>query len=358
MEPTTTPIQTTPGASGKMSPKFFFLSLGVIISLITSVTAFLNLAFATLDFKFPDVLNSTYQYGYNSFNFDATRSYIAILIIFLPICMVLMYYYKRVVRAGLGKTEEIIRKWSSYLIVFLAIVVAAIDLVTLVQYFVGGEITTRFILKVLATLVAAKWSGLYFYFDLHESKWKKITERVVPWGTAILSVGLIVLSFMVIGTPNEQRTWRLDDRRVNDLTSLQSQVISYWQQKEKLPATLTDLTNPTSYYAIPVDPEFEKGLTYEYTVTGKLSFELCATFSAKMPKGWQEYSGGGVMPMYETRTDVATSPVSYPYPGGTMGQSWDHEAGRTCFTRTIDTDVYKPYKPSPVGLTIATPAKQ
>ena len=46
---------------------------------------------------------------------------------------------------------------------------------------------------------------------------------------------------------------------------------------------------------------------------------------------------------YEGR-DVATS--SYPYPGG-VNESWDHQAGRTCFERTIDKDIYPPY-PKPL----------
>jgi hypothetical protein len=74
-----------------------------------------------------------------------------------------------------------------------------------------------------------------------------------------------------------------------------------------------------------------------------LTFELCATFALPMPKGWEEYSKGGIepMPLYGARDGVVSS---YPYPGpfGT-NESWDHSAGRTCFERTIDTDIFQPY---------------
>ena len=65
-----------------------------------------------------------------------------------------------------------------------------------------------------------------------------------------------------------------------------------------------------------------------------------------MPKGWREYNDGRVYPMmaYEGK-DTAVS--SYPYPGGGMNESWDHEAGRVCFERTIDKDLYPPY-PKPL----------
>jgi hypothetical protein len=143
-----------------------------------------------------------------------------------------------------------------------------------------------------------------------------------------------------MGSPKSQRLLRLDDRRVQDLQSIQYQVINYWQQKEKLPEKLSDLANPLTGYSLPVDPEFEKGLTYEYIAKDKTSFELCATFALPITKGWRESSGGVVMPMYSEK-DVAVS--SYPYPGGGANESWSHETGRTCFARTIDPEIYPPF---------------
>lgn len=340
------PITTTGEAPRKITPKFFFLSLGVLVSLITSVTAFLNLAFAILDFKYPDVLNATYQYGYNSFNYNGARSYIAILVIFLPIFLVLVRYWKKTVHGSLGVIDEAIRKWMLYLIIFLSVLVAAVDLVTLVQYFVGGEITTRFIIKVIVTLFVAFCTGIYYLNEIKTTKWKKSIDILVPWAVVLVPLALVIWSFSIIGTPGQQRLWRLDDKRVSDLQNIQGQVINYWQQKQKLPATLEELANPTTYFSIPVDPEFQNGKTYTYKATGDLSFELCATFSAKMPQGWNEYKNSGVMPMYEMGSGVATD-VAYPYPGYGSNQSWDHDAGEKCFTRTIDKDLYPPY-PKPL----------
>jgi hypothetical protein len=44
------------------------------------------------------------------------------------------------------------------------------------------------------------------------------------------------------------------------------------------------------------------------------------------------------MPMFADK--MATS-VAYP---GSSNESWDHEAGKTCFERTIDPEIYKPYE--------------
>jgi hypothetical protein len=346
----------------RLRPLFFFLSLGVLVSLITSIVSFLNLVFETLNKKFPDVLNASYSYGYNSYDYANLRSSLATLIIVFPIFVVLIYFWNKITKMQLSNIENIIKKWMIYFIIFLSSIVIIVDLVVLVRYFVSGEITNRFIYKVLTTLVTALIVGKYFYiseFWSNEKKMfnkfniKKLNKIINPAAAVILVAFAIIYSFYTMGSPMKQRLLRLDDRRVQDLQNIQWQVISYWQQKEKLPAVLRDVANPISGYSLPVDPEFEKGKVYEYNIKDekKLTFELCADFSLPIPQGWQEYKNyykGGIAPMMGT-TDVATSPEAvsnmmypYPYPSG-VNDSWDHQTGRTCFERTIDKDLYPPY---------------
>ncbi|MEK7140208.1 MAG: hypothetical protein AAB815_00315, partial [Patescibacteria group bacterium] len=66
-------------------------------------------------------------------------------------------------------------------------------------------------------------------------------------------------------------------------------------------------------------------------------------FALPIPKGWREYSNGGVIPMPYLGSEKDVS-MSYPYPSGGTNESWAHEAGRTCFERTIDKDIYPPFK--------------
>ena len=337
----------------KLNVAYAFLSLGVLISLIVSVTAFFNLAFEILNKKFPDVLNAAYQYGYYSSQFETARVFLSTLIVMFPVFLILIYFWKKKEKNGLGNYDEVIRKWLSYIIIFLSILIAVIDLIILVRYFVSGEITIRFILKVLIALAGAKMVLYYFVPEVWEVKfwkinWRKFFKICSKYFSILMVLALIIWSFCVIGSPFKQRQLQLDDKRIQALQSIEWQVINYWQQKERLPESINDLKNPLSGYSLPVDPEFEKGKNYEYLLKdkNKLIFELCADFSLPMPKGWQEsqnYYGGGVVSM-ETRTDVAVSNVSYPvsYPSG-VNDSWDHQKGHTCFERTIDKDIYPPY---------------
>ena len=341
----------------KLNVGYAFLSLGVLISLIVSVISFFNLAFEILNKKFPDVLNATYQYGYASSQFEAARTFLAMLIIMFPAFLILAYFWKHKEKKGLGHQDDVVHKWLSYIIIFLSILVVVVDLIILVRYFVSGEITIRFILKILIALAGAKMILYYFVPEIWDVKfwnirWRKFFKITSKYFSMVMVLALIIWSFCVIGSPFKQRQLQLDDRRVQDLQSIQWQIINYWQQKEKLPASINDLKNPLSGYSLPVDPEFEKGKTYEYIpdAKNKLKFQLCANFSLPMPKGWQEYQGysaAGVMPEAvgvnsNVPVSETTSNVIYPFPSGT-NDSWDHQTGRTCFERTIDKDLYPPY---------------
>jgi len=332
--------------NSRLNVGFFFLSLGVLISLITSVVSFLNLVFGTLNKRFPDVLNSSYQYGYSTYEYEGIRMALATLIIFFPIFLVVSYFWKKFSEKRMGSIDEIIKKWLIYIILFLSSIVVVVDLVTLLRYFLSGEITGRFIWKVVIALVVALFVGAYYIFELRGTK--KIFGVSVGVGAVVKSFVLVVLvvyfSFSVMGSPATQRLLRLDDRRINDIQSIQWQIINFWQQKERLPANLAELVNPISGFSLPVPPEFEKGEQYEYNVLDVklLKFELCATFARSIPKGWREYGGGSRPIPFDVSYEQGVG-TSYPYPGGGINESWSHEVGRTCFERTIDKDIHPPY---------------
>lgn len=337
-------METQTNITNKFGVGYFFLCLGALITLITSVVSFLNLVFETLNKRFPDVLNSSYQYGYSTYEYEGIRMALATLIIFFPIFIAVSYFWRKYSMMSLGYINEVFKKWLIYIILFLSSVIVVVDLVTLIKFFISGEITYRFILKVVTVLVVAGLVGFYYVFLLREQEGSNSKKGLIFGGIgSLLVLGAIIYSFMIIGSPMTQRALRLDDRRVNDLQTIQYQIINYWQQKEKLPVNLKELANPLSGFSLPTEPEFEKGKVYEYIVKDKLTFELCATFSLPIQKGWREYSDGGIiMPMY----DKEVSNVSYPYPGSGINESWDHQEGRTCFERTIDKDIYPPYPKS------------
>lgn len=141
---------------------------------------------------------------------------------------------------------------------------------------------------------------------------------------------MVIAGFFIVGSPKEERMRQFDERRVNDLSSLQYEIINYWQSKLKLPTKLEDLNSDIKGFTAYVDPE--TGTSYEYAVKGDLKFELCATFALQSEE------------MANTVNAVPTAPVRAPIYKDVYRESWKHDAGRVCFERTIDPDLYPPVK--------------
>jgi len=196
----------------KLNVGFFFLCFGLLITLITSVVSFLNLVFSTLDKRFPDVLNASYQYGYSTYDYEGIRTALATLIIFFPVFFIVSYFWRKFSKSEMGHIDEIIKKWVIYIILFLSAIVTMIDLVALIRYFISGEITTRFILKVVATLLVAVLVGVYYILLLKNKEFLSKISFIFSVIGIIFVLGAISFSFLIMGSPAKQRMLRLDDR--------------------------------------------------------------------------------------------------------------------------------------------------
>lgn len=321
MEPTT--------AKSRVTPKDFFLWLGVIIAVYGTAVSLITLFFEYINNVYPDPL----AYSGDPYS-GAVRFAMATLIVFTPAALALAYVIRKSIQAEPGKAEIWVRRWAIVLTLFIAALTIAIDLVTLINTFLGGEITMRFFLKVAVVLLVAGGIFMHFMAEL-KGYWFKYPKKAQLMAAAVgvLVVATIGAGFLIIGTPGQLRLARFDEQKVGDLQNIQYQVLNYYQQKQVLPENLAALADPLSGATIPSDPQSQSPYTYE--VTGKLSFKLCATFNQES----RDLSGKGG---YEGR-DIA---VSYPSGMG-IDENWKHGEGETCFTRTIDPERYPPY---PKGL--------
>jgi hypothetical protein len=315
-----TPMAVKP----KVTPKDFFLWAGAMIGLYVSVVSFLSLIFDYLNYAMPGALSY-----YASDPYAGGISYeMASLIVFFPLFLVLMRFIRNSITADATRAEIWVRSWALYITLFVAGLTIAGDLVTLVMYFFNGDVTLRFVLKVLVVFLVMGAAFLHFLADLR-GYWQKHPRkaRVVGWSVAGLMIASIIAGFFIVGTPWEARLYRFDEQKVSDLQQLQGEVVSYWQAKQELPATLSDVVDPIMGYTVPTDEQ--TGAPYEYAVTGKTTFELCATFNAKT----QPYALPG------RPVSVSVAP-GYPIQAGE--DSWYHDAGHVCFSRTIDPARYPP----------------
>ncbi len=157
--------------------------------------------------------------------------------------------------------------------------------------------------------------------------------KIFGYVVIIVVAAAVIAGFFMVGSPQEERTRRFDDRRISDLQTIQNQVIFYWQRKEKLPGNLDALDDDISGFRHPHDPEAAQ--EYAYEVTNKESFRLCAIFAR--PSISVEGYRGAPQPAFQ----------EYTPRGYYNGEEWQHGEGKTCFDRTIDKELYPPTKPAP-----------
>lgn len=313
MEPQTKP---------RVTPKDFFLWVGGMAALYASVVAFITLLFQYINYAFPDPLTYYYADPYAG----PIRLAIASLIVLFPVFLILMRVIRRDITRDATRADIWIRRWALYLTLFIAGITLIADLITLINTFLNGDVTMRFVLKVAVVFLVVGAGFLHFLSDLR-GYWTRYPgrARLIGYGAALVIVLTIVSGFFIIGTPGQARLERFNQQKVSDLQNIQWRIVNFWQQKERLPASLAELEDPISGFTTPVDAQ--TGNPYGYRSTGANSFELCATFNR------------------ESRGEGNQSSVLSPRPvDGYLDENWQHSVGETCFDRTIDPELYPPIK--------------
>lgn len=297
----------------KSTPKDVFMHLMVFIALYVSVVSLITLLFQYINFWYPDPLSFYYSSVINAVRWSAS-----VLVVMYAVYLVVSWFIHKDLRANPEKKNLKIRKWLTYLTLFAAALTMIVDIITLLYNYLGGDLTLSFFLKILVVLLVAGAVFGYYIWDLKKEtsearKKLKLSAGVV----SIIVLAALVGSFFVVGSPAKQRARRFDERRVSDLQALQNEITSFWNQKGKLPANLSDLTSSISGFIPPKDSETNQN--YEYNIKSNLAFELCADFK---------------LPSLNQTNNQPTQPQSIY--GGPYNQNWTHGAGRVCFERTID----------------------
>ena len=305
----------------KTTAKDFFLYLGIIIGLYTNAVNFLILTFQIIERTFP--LAGEY--------IDPTGSDmivgIAILIIFFPAFIYLAYLVNKDLKLNPGKKEMWIRRWMIFLTLFAAGLAVAIDLVVLIQRFLGAEdLTLRFFLKVIFVLSVAISAFKYYLYDLKRNinEYKK-SAKIFVYIVSLIVLSAIIYGIIIIGSPSQRRAAALDQTRINDLMNIQYQIVyQKWENKGVVPAKIDELNDPINGFTLPLDPETKQN--YEYKKLGKNRFELCAVFKTEAST---------------TASNIALQTYPVTYPTEAVNENWQHSIGRVCFDRTIDPNLYK-----------------
>jgi hypothetical protein len=150
------PIPTPRGSSGEMARDAFFYLLA-FITLVVWTQALGEMAFIFIDHLIPDTLNRYYGDPSWQVAFALSR-----LIVAYPVYLWVMRQIHRDLAANREKYFSGVRKWLTYLTIWVAALIAIGALIAFLTSFLRGELTLRFVLKVLVVLVID--GGVLWYY--------------------------------------------------------------------------------------------------------------------------------------------------------------------------------------------------
>ncbi len=320
----------------EIGPKDVFLQLFAIATLYICAINFLVLSFQYINILIPDILDTQNYYGYGqTFSYGPLRLAIASLIVVFPIYAFTTWFLNQDYEKNPLKRNIRIRKWLIYFTLFIAALVIIGDLVSLLFKFLEGEITLRFILKVLAILFVACSIFIYYIWEIKKFENEQIRVKfskpikIFQYAVSLIITIVVIAGFFIAGSPKQARIMQLDQKRIQDLQFIQQEILNYWLNKAELPTSLSQIKDDMRGIVLPHDPETNE--EYQYQKTGQFSFKLCANFI----KASQTY---------QKENSPKTNIPKYPEPGFFTDQkNWEHPQGFFCFERTIDKDYYKPY---------------
>ncbi len=280
----------------------FFIYFGILIGLYASTISLLSVIFSLINKWLPD---TTMNYYLGNYEDSSIRFALSVLIIFFPAFIYLSRLATKALTVSPEKKEMWVRRWFYFLTLFLTGLAMAIDLSFLVYSFIGGDdLTLRFVLKVLAVFLVTLGIFRFYFYELKRDVTVATPKRkYLMYGVVTLFVIVVVTALVSVGSPAKQRKLNQDIQRVSDLSQINNEINAYFERNSALPNNLNDLTKTGGYYV----PNLKDQVTqkdYEYIVIDKQNYKLCAEF---------------VLPNPETRqTNI-----------------WKHEAGRTCFERSV-----------------------
>lgn len=144
------------------SPRITALNLFYFVVLYVTIYSVVSILFTFLDYHLPDGLGRKAGAFYSSRPIsDSIRGYLAALLVAAP----LIWFTNRMlnkVSMAIGQSYPVMRLRLLNLTLFIAGITILCNGISFVYYFLSGELSARFIIKVV--ILSMLCSGLYYYF--------------------------------------------------------------------------------------------------------------------------------------------------------------------------------------------------
>lgn len=291
------------------SAKFAFFYILSLIALVFVAISVGTVVFQIINKNIADIV---LDYS-GSFSSSGMKYAISALVVATPIYFLTAQQIYKNLRSGNMSADSGVRKWLTYLILLVAVVVMIGWLIALLNSFLGGELTTKFVLKALTALII---SGVVFFFYLHDIRRDNVSSKdqtmsIYTWASLLVIIAVFITALFYVESPSQTRNRRIDERVLSNFSQIQSAVNDYYNKNNEMPSTLDVLKNEYSYVNDEVIINPATGQMIEYSVLEGDRFELCTEF------------------MSDNR-DSQLEPYKDYY-----AQEWPHAAGRDCIQKTV-----------------------
>lgn len=157
-----------PRARPYLSAREAFTYLVLFGTLYTSAYNLGSLLFDLVNRAFPDATFG--GESYEEYIRQSIRWSISSLIVAFPVFLYLSWFTDREVSRDPMKRASKVRRWLTYLTLFLAACALLGDFTTLVYNMLGGELTIRFLLKAVTVALIAGTAFIYYLRDLRQDE--------------------------------------------------------------------------------------------------------------------------------------------------------------------------------------------
>lgn len=261
------------------SPKEAFLFLMLFGALYTAAFQLGSMLFDLINLSLPEPGESVQR------SIWSLRYGIASVMVAFPILLLMGRVIANESQCNPGQRISPVRRWLTYLTLFVASVSIIANLIVLLVRFLEGDVTLRFGLKVIVVAVLAGAAFLYYLRDMRRDEVAPSAvsgpERGARMGVAALTAVVVVtigIGFWFAGSPMKARLLAQDAARVGDLADISLRVQRYYSDKGVLPESLAACdANPDTFIARKQDRV--TGEPYVYHVVDAAHFAVGATFA-------------------------------------------------------------------------------
>jgi len=296
-------IQTMAKRSSAARHTFYYLL--ILFTLSFTAIGVGQIIFQIINKVFPETF---FDYD-TSYSQEILRFGLSSVIIASPI----YYWVARTVNKELATKlldqHSLVRKWLTYLIIFVASVTVIGFLMGILNSFFNGELTIKFILKALSAILIAGLIFLYYFYDIRREKFA-YNRTILAFRTTFIVIVLasIVAGFIYIDSPFKVREYREDNERINRLRNLSNEIDSFYWENDVFPQSLEIIEGDVlaKHLKDPVTGE-----RFQYQVLEPKVYQLCATFN-------------------HSNREEEDQEFRYYY-----DSEWLHDAGEYCFEQKV-----------------------